>query len=128
MAHLVSAFASENRLVLAQLGVMDKENEITAIPRLLAMIDLRGSTVTIDAIGCQREIAQQIRDAKGHYVLQVKQNQPTLHAAVKTLLDEAVLEQMSGWSGSSFEDIDAGHGRIETRAGVGDFRGEASGA
>jgi predicted transposase YbfD/YdcC len=115
MAHIVSAFASENRLVLAQLGVLDKENEITAIPKLLAMIDLRGSTVTIDAIGCQRAIADQITDAKGHYVLQVKDNQPTLHAKVKALLDEAIAEQMQGWTGSTSADTDAGHGRIETR-------------
>jgi predicted transposase YbfD/YdcC len=115
MAHLVSAFASENQLVLAQLGVLDKENEITAIPKLLAMIDLKASTVTIDAIGCQREIAKQITDAKGHYVLQVKDNQPTLHAKVKALMNEAILEGMSGWKGSSFQDVDAGHGRIETR-------------
>lgn len=115
MAHVVSAFAGENRLVLAQLGVLDKENEITAIPKLLAMIDLRGSTVTIDAIGCQREIAKQITDAKGHYVLQVKDNQPTLLAKVKALLDEAALEQMKGWKGSMSQDVDAGHGRVETR-------------
>lgn len=79
------------------------------------MIDLRGCTVTIDAIGCQREIAKQVTDARGHYVLQVKDNQPTLHAKVKALLDEAILEQMTGWKGSVFEDVDAGHGRIETR-------------
>jgi len=115
MAHIVSAFASENRLVLAQLGVNEKENEIVAIPKLLAMIDLKDSTVTIDAIGCQRDIAQQIRQAKGHYVLQVKENQPTLHAKVKALLDEAILEQMKGWKGSMSEEVDAGHGRIEKR-------------
>src|SRR3954465_4067990 len=94
MTHIVSAFCGENRLVLAQLGVLDKENEITAIPKLLAMIDLKGSTVTIDAIGCQREIARQITDAKGHYVLQVKDNQPTLHAKAKALLDDAILSGM----------------------------------
>jgi len=115
MAHIVSAFASENRLVLAQLGVNEKENEIVAIPKLLAMIDLKDSTVTIDAIGCQRDIAQQIRQAKGHYVLQVKENQPTLHAKVKALLDEAILEQMKGWKGSMSEEVDAGHGRVEKR-------------
>jgi predicted transposase YbfD/YdcC len=115
MAHLVSAFASQNRIVLGQLGVRNKENEITAIPKLLAMIDLRGSTVTIDAIGCQRQIAQQIIEAKGNYILQVKSNQPTLHEKVKMLLNEAILEQMSGWRGSTHQDVDAGHGRIETR-------------
>jgi hypothetical protein len=91
MTHIVSAFAAENRLVLAQLGVLDKENEITAIPRLLAMIDLAAATVTIDAIGCQRDIAEQITDAKGHYVLQVKDNQPTLHAKVRALLTANLL-------------------------------------
>jgi predicted transposase YbfD/YdcC len=115
MAHVVSAFAGENRIVLAQLGVLDKHNEITAIPKLLAMIDLKGSTVTIDAIGCQREIARQITEAKGHYVLQVKDNQPTLHQKVGALLDEARLEQMNGWKGSTFQEVDGGHGRLETR-------------
>ena len=115
MAHIVSAFAGENRLVLGQLGVADKENEITAIPKLLAMLDLKASTVTIDAIGCQREIARQITDAGGHYILQVKDNQPTLHAKAGKLMDEAILEQMAGWRGSTFREVDAGHGRIETR-------------
>jgi len=115
MAHIVSAFAGENRLVLAQLGVLDKENEITAIPKLLAMLDLKGSTVTIDAIGCQRNIAEQIVKAKGHYILQVKDNQPTLHARVAAVLDEAILEELAGWKGGSCQDVDAGHGRVETR-------------
>lgn len=115
MAHVVSAFAGENRLVLASLGVPDKENEITAIPKLLAMLDLRGCTVTIDAIGCQREVARQITDAGGHFVLQVKENQPALLRKTKALLDAAILEQMRGWAGSTFEDVDAGHGRVETR-------------
>jgi predicted transposase YbfD/YdcC len=115
MAHIVSAFASENRVVLAQIGVLDKENEITAIPKLLAMIDLQGSTVTIDAIGCQRNIAEQIVEAEGDYVLQVKDNQPTLHAKIETLMNEAILDDLAGWKGSQFEDVDAGHGRIETR-------------
>jgi predicted transposase YbfD/YdcC len=116
MTHIVSAFCGENRLVLAQLGVPDKGNEITAIPKLLAMIDLKGCTVTIDAIGCQREIAKQVTDAKAHYVLQVKDNQPTLHAKVRALLDDAIRSKMDGWRGASTaEDVDAGHGRIETR-------------
>jgi predicted transposase YbfD/YdcC len=115
MAHVVSAFAGENRIVLAQLGVLDKENEITAIPKLLAMIDLTGSTVTIDAIGCQRQIAKQIVEARGNYILQVKDNQPTLHLKIKALLDEAILEKMKGWKGSLLEDVDSGHGRVETR-------------
>lgn len=115
MAHIVSAFVTENRVALSQLGVLDKENEITAIPKLLAMLDLKGATVTIDAIGCQREIAGQITAAKGHYVLQVKDNQPMLLGKVKALLAEAVLESLKGWRGSLHKDIDGGHGRIETR-------------
>ncbi len=92
-----------------------KENEIIAIPKLLTLLDLTGSTVTIDAIGCQREIAQQITAAGGNYVLEVKQNQPTLHAKVKSLLDETILEKLVGWEGGCFEQTDGGHGRIETR-------------
>ncbi len=91
MAHIVSAFVSENRVVLAQLGVLDKGNEITAIPKLLAMLDLKGATVTIDAIGCQRNITEQIVEAKGHFVIQVKDNQPSLHAKVAVVLDDAIL-------------------------------------
>lgn len=115
MAHLVSAYAAENQVTLAQVGVADKENEILAIPKLLALLDLRGSTVTIDAIGCQREIARQITDARAHYVLQVKDNQPTLHRKVKTLLEEARLEKLVGWTGSRFQETNGGHGRVETR-------------
>jgi predicted transposase YbfD/YdcC len=115
MSHIVSAFVTENKVVLAQLGVNDKENEITAIPKLLAMLDLEDATVTIDPIGCQREIAEQITAAKGHFVLQVKDNQPKLLEKVKKILDEAILEQLKGWRGSTFTDLDAGHGRIESR-------------
>lgn len=115
MAHLVGAYASENQVSLAQIGVNGKGNEITAITALLALLELKGSTVTIDAIGCQREIARKIREAGANYVLQVKENQPTLHQKVKALLDEAMLEKLSGWKGSYFEQTDGGHGRIETR-------------
>ena len=102
-------------MALAQIGVNDKENEIIAIPKLLELLDLQGSTVTIDAIGCQREIAQQIKDAHANYVLQVKENQPTLHQKVKMLLDEARLEKRVGWKGSQFQETNGGHGRVETR-------------
>jgi predicted transposase YbfD/YdcC len=115
MAHLVSAFASENKVALAQLGVLDKENEIVAIPKLLAMLDLKGATVTIDAIGCQRDIAKQIVEAGGHFVLQVKENQPALHQAVKSLMDGAILERLATWKGSHSETTDGDHGRIEVR-------------
>jgi predicted transposase YbfD/YdcC len=116
MAHIVSAFATENQLVLAQMGVKDKENELAAVRQLLEMVDLKGCTVSIDAIGCQRDIAARIVGAGGNYVLQVKENQPTLHRKVKALLDEAILEKLVGWRGASEStEVDSGHGRIETR-------------
>jgi hypothetical protein len=90
--HLVSAFVSKNQLVLGQVATDCKSNEITAIPKLLAMLHLAGSTVTIDAMGCQREIAAQIVRQEGHYLLAVKENQPTLYATVKALMDEAILD------------------------------------
>ena len=118
--HLVSAFVSKNNLVLGQLATDCKSNEITAIPKLLAMLDLTGCTVTIDAMGCQREIAAQVRQQHAHYLLAVKDNQPTLHEKVKAMLDEAALFGTHGSADlpcgyfESFEDTDS-HGRIETR-------------
>src|SRR5947199_6413472 len=80
--HLVSAWATEARLFLGQLAVDQKSNEITAIPQLLELLDIEGDTVTIDAMGCQKEIAKAIVAKKANYVLQVKDNQPTLHEAI----------------------------------------------
>lgn len=77
--HLISAWAAANHLVLGQRKVDDASNEITAIPALLAMLELRGCLVTIDAIGCQKEIARQIRDKEADYLLAVKKNQGTLY-------------------------------------------------
>ena len=88
MAHLVSAFVDANHVVFGQVAVADKGSEIEAIPRLLALLDLAGATVTVDAIGCQTEVARQVVEAEGDYVLAVKENQPTLHAKVKAMLDE----------------------------------------
>jgi predicted transposase YbfD/YdcC len=113
--HLVSAWAADHQLVLGQLAVADKSNEITAIPKLLDLLDIQGATVTIDAMGCQREIAGTIREKPAHYVLSVKENQPTLHERVRKLLDEARLEKFAGMSHGYFEETSAGHGRIETR-------------
>jgi predicted transposase YbfD/YdcC len=76
--HLVSAWASENRLTLGQIAVDEKSNEITAIPRLLEMIEIKGAVVSIDAMGCQTSVAEKIVDKEGDYVLAVKDNQPTL--------------------------------------------------
>jgi len=109
--HLVSAFVSKNQLVLGQLATDCKSNEITAIPKLLAMLELAGATVTIDAMGWQRQIAGQ----KADYILTVKENQPTLYEKVKGLLDEAILEGFKGMPHGYFEQHDDGHGRIEKR-------------
>jgi predicted transposase YbfD/YdcC len=115
MAHLVSAFVDTNHLVFGQIAVADKSNEIDAIPRLLRLLDLGGATVTIDAMGCQTEIARQIREAEGDYVLVVKDNQPTLHQRVSALLDEAILDGFEGMRHDTFQSTDGGHGRVEQR-------------
>lgn len=135
--HMVSAFASANRLVFGQIKTAAKSNEITAIPRLLKLLDIQGATVTIDAMGCQTAIAQEIIQGGGHYVLAVKENQPTLHAKVKALLDEAIAQKFKELSGDCFTHTTKGHGRIETRTcwstgevhhlkGIGHWKGLAS--
>jgi predicted transposase YbfD/YdcC len=118
MAHLVSAFAGHNRLVLGQLAVdpggdEPRGNEITTLEKLLDLLDVQGVTVSIDAIGCQRAIAQTIVDKPADYVLCVKENQPTLHGQVKRLLDEAILDGQLDLD--FFQEVDGEHGRIETR-------------
>lgn len=116
MVHLVSAFVEQNRMVFGQIAVRDKSNEIEAIPRLLGLLDLTDSVVTIDAIGCQKQIARQIvTDKQADYVLAVKENQPALHQKVKRLLDEAILEKFCGLNHDFIETVDGDHGRIETR-------------
>lgn len=113
--HMVSAFATANQVVLGQVATDAKSNEITAIPRLLSMLNLIGATVTIDAMGCQREIVAQIIGQQAHYLLAVKENQPTLHQKVRTLLDEAILDGFEGMSHGYDQQTDDGHGRIERR-------------
>jgi Transposase DDE domain len=85
--HLVSAFATEARLVLAQTATAEKSNEISAIPELLRLLDLRGATVSIDAMGCQREMAAQIVEGGGHYLLGLKGNQGRLHEDVRLFFE-----------------------------------------
>jgi predicted transposase YbfD/YdcC len=109
--HLVSAFATEARMVLAQTATREKSNEITAIPELLALLDLRGATVSLDAMGCQREIAQQILEGGGHYLLGLKGNQGTLHDDVRLFFERTP----EGMPLQTHEEADKGHGRIETR-------------
>jgi predicted transposase YbfD/YdcC len=113
--HMVSAFATEARLVLGQEKVNEKSNEITAIPKLLKLLDIRGCIVSIDAMGTQKAIAEQIRDQEGDYVLALKGNQGTLHEDVQLFLDTEIAKQTSSKITDFCEEFDKGHGRIETR-------------
>lgn len=113
--HLVSAFARDNAAVFAQVATDAKSNEITAIPKLPDLLDLRGAAVTVDAMGCQREIAAKIVAAGGDYVLAVKENQPAPHAKAKTLLDAAAPDGFAGMGRGSRERADGGHGRVGVR-------------
>jgi predicted transposase YbfD/YdcC len=113
--HLVSAWVGANALMLAQVAVADKSNEITAIPKLLKMLELEGALVSIDAIGCQKEIARAVRDTGADYLLQVKGNQPTLEADIIARFDAAVAADFEGFAHDLFLWESAGHGRQEER-------------
>jgi predicted transposase YbfD/YdcC len=115
MAHMVSLFVAENGQVFSQLQAQGKGGELETITQLLGLVELRGAVVTIDALGCQKHIAQAIVDRGGEYVLCVKDNQPTLHATLATELDEMILQNFEGVRHGHHESVDAGHGRIETR-------------
>lgn len=109
--HLVSAYAAKARLVLAQQAVADKSNEITALPDLLARLDLQGAVVTMDAMGCQKAIARQIVEAGADYVLALKDNHPTLSEEVRLWLDTEVRRNRL----PEHETVDKDHGRLEVR-------------
>jgi len=113
--HRVSAWGSANGLVLGQLKTEEKSNEITAIPKLLEMLELKGCIVTIDAMGCQKDIAEQIIEQGGDYVLAVKGNQGQLHEAVVDFFKTAEAADFKGVPVDYYEDIDSGHGRIDIR-------------
>ena len=113
--HMVSAWANANRLVLGQLKVDDKSNEITAIPKLLGLLELEGAVVTIDAMGCQKEIAQTITDGGADYVLALKDNHPTLHGEVKLFFEDLKADQLPHITYDCHATLDADHGRLETR-------------
>jgi predicted transposase YbfD/YdcC len=113
--NMVSAWASENAMVLGQVKVAAKSNEITAIPELLAMLEVLGCIVTIDALGCQREIAAQIVDKEADYVLAVKANQATLYEDVVRYFDWALADKFKQTVYSSHETTDGEHGRLEVR-------------
>jgi predicted transposase YbfD/YdcC len=113
--HIVSAWASASRLVLAQLKVEDKSNEITALPALLGQLALGGCVVTIDAIGCQREIAQQLVTQEADYVLALKANQPDLLEEVMDCFVQAEADAYQQVCHQAAETINKGHGRLEIR-------------
>ena len=111
--HMVSAWGCEQRLVLAQIATDAKSNEITAVPQLLKLLSLEGTIVTVDALNCQRAIAQQIIDQGGDCAFALKGNQGTLHDDVGPFLDDPLIKATTEHS-----TVDADHGRIETRAVV----------
>ena len=113
--HMVTAWAAENRLVLGTRPVDDGSNEIAAIPELLRTLDLSGAIVTIDAAGCQVGNARIIREQGGHYLLAVKDNQPTLRAAVEAVFERACEADFAGVRSEGHEAVEARHGRREER-------------
>jgi predicted transposase YbfD/YdcC len=113
--HMVSAFAARQRLVLAQTKVGEKSNEILAIPALIDMLSIDGALITIDAMGCQRDIAQKIVDKKADYILALKGNQGTLREDVELFANEQKAKGFSDTTVSADETVDGDHGRIETR-------------
>jgi predicted transposase YbfD/YdcC len=113
--HMVSAWAGANRLVLGQVKVDDKSNEITAIPQLLALLDLEGAIVTIEAMGCQKEIAGCLTEHGADDVLALKENHQTLYDNVALLLTDIEAGRLPEMTSENVETVNGGHGRIETR-------------
>jgi predicted transposase YbfD/YdcC len=113
--HVVTAWCVQEGLVLAQQAVDQKSNEITAVPEVLKVLDLKGAVVTVDALNTQTHIAEQIVRGGADYVMAVKDNHPILADSLRRNLDEMVLEQFQGVAHVYHETTDAGHGRIDTR-------------
>lgn len=113
--HLVSAWATQNQFALGQVAVDGKSNEITAIPQLLELLDLHGVLVTIDAMGCQKAIAQKIIDGGGDYVLTVKENQEHLYDDIRQSFIDACDKDFAGLKHDTYETRERGHGREEYR-------------
>jgi predicted transposase YbfD/YdcC len=113
--HLVSAWASEQGIALGQIATEEKSNEITAIPELLDQIDVQGAVVTIDAMGCQKEIAKKIKGGGGDYVLAVKDNQPKLHQAIQEYFAEAIEDKHWPVPHRCHQTHETGHGRMDDR-------------
>ena len=113
--HVVSAFAARQRLVLGQVKVVRKSNEIIAIPKLLEMLDIESAIVSVYAMGCQRDITLNIIDKGVDYLLALKGNQGTLREDTKVFANEQKFHNFNDTSVSQHQTIDGGHGRIETR-------------
>ena len=113
--HMVSAFAARQRLVLGQVKVAEKSNEIVAIPKLLELLEIEGAIITIDAMGCQRDIAQKVIDKKADYLLALKGNQGSLREDVEVFAAEQKAKGFKDTKISQHRTIDGDHGRIETR-------------
>ena len=113
--HMVSAWATSNRLVLGQVKVDEKSNEITAIPNLLSRLDIHGCLVTIDAMGCQVDIAEQIINQGGDYLFSLKGNQSHLHEDVELLFDDLEESNFTAYQYDQGKRVDKDHGRIEVR-------------
>lgn len=113
--HLVSAWATRNRLTLGQIKVDQKSNEITAVPELLQLLEIKGCIVTVDALNTQKDIAREIRQQGAHYVLALKENHPNLHAEVAGIFEAVRNVNLTERAITPFETIEKGHGRIETR-------------
>jgi predicted transposase YbfD/YdcC len=114
MAHLVSAWHTERGMVLGQIKTRAKSNEITAVPQLLDGMDIEGAIITIDAMGCQREVVQKIVDKQAHYIIGVKNNQPNLAQAIEMVFD-AQDAKAQGSVNNQHTSVEKDHGRLETR-------------
>ena len=114
--HIVSAWASDRGITLGQVATDEKSNEITAIPELLEIIDLEGAIVTIDAAGCQKNIAAHIVHGKGDFVLALKGNQGKLFDDVRLLMDCHIQDDFAGCPVSRYVEVEQGHGRLESRS------------
>ncbi len=113
---IVGAWASEQGISLGQVATEEKSNEITAIPKLLDQIDVEDTIITIDAAGCQKNIAKQIIDSQGDYVLALKLNHPTLYKQVEGLFNDHLADDFARIPASHYEEQEKGHGRIEKRS------------
>ena len=113
--HAISAWSSQHQLVLGQVAVDEKSNEISAIPRLLTLLDIENCIITLDAMGCQKDIAQQIIKGKADYVFALKGNHAGLKAELEAWWHKAIREGTTSHTYHTFSTVSAGHGRIETR-------------